>query len=60
VGLEVGMRVGQVVGRFHHLRQVVHRMADARELRFADVRRQALGVAWEGQGRWRHGTDNRP
>jgi hypothetical protein len=60
VGLEILVRVGQVVGRLHHLRQVVHRMADARQLRLADVRRQALGVAGEGQGRWRHGTDNRP
>jgi hypothetical protein len=45
VGLEVGVRVGQVVGGLDHLRQVVHGVADARQLRLADVRRQAVRVA---------------
>ena len=48
VGFEVGVGIGQVVGRLHHLRQVVQRMADAGELLLPDVRRQAFGVAGDG------------
>jgi hypothetical protein len=54
------MRVGQVVGRLHHLRQVVHGVADARQLGLADVGRQAVRVGGDGQKRLWHGTDNRP
>jgi threonine aldolase len=60
VGLEVGVRVGQVVGRLDHLREVVHGMADARQLLLADVRRQAFGVSDGGQEALWHGPDNRP